>query len=61
MLLEDYFTFLAADDLRVKGTRIGIETMQNSRRNCAYLVSAKDIQLLEQSCYSRMCKWFNKA
>lgn len=24
-MLEDYFTFLDADDIRVKGTRIGIE------------------------------------
>jgi len=27
MQLEDYFTFLAANDIRVKGTRIGIETI----------------------------------
>ncbi|MGL6140572.1 MAG: DUF433 domain-containing protein [Planktothrix sp.] len=27
MLLEDYFNFLAADDIRLKGTRIGIETI----------------------------------
>ncbi len=26
-LLEDYFDFLSADDIRVKGTRIGIETI----------------------------------
>ena len=25
MLLEDYFNFLAPDDIRIKGTRIGIE------------------------------------
>ena len=25
MQLEDYFTFLAPDDIRVKGSRIGIE------------------------------------
>jgi uncharacterized protein (DUF433 family) len=27
MLLENYFDFLANDDIRVKGTRIGIETI----------------------------------
>ena len=27
MQLEDYFIFLAANDIRVKGTRIGIETI----------------------------------
>jgi uncharacterized protein (DUF433 family) len=27
MQLEDYFTFLAVDDIRLKGTRIGIETI----------------------------------
>ena len=27
MTLEDYFEFLAPDDIRVKGTRIGIETI----------------------------------
>ena len=27
MRLEDYFNFLAPDDIRLKGTRIGIETI----------------------------------
>lgn len=27
MLLEDYFNFFAPDDIRLKGTRIGIETI----------------------------------
>jgi uncharacterized protein (DUF433 family) len=27
MQLEDYFDFLAEDDIRIKGTRIGIETI----------------------------------
>jgi hypothetical protein len=27
MQLEDYFNFLAPDDTRLKGTRIGIETI----------------------------------
>ncbi len=27
MQLEDYFDFLAEDDIRLKGTRIGIETV----------------------------------
>lgn len=27
MQLEDYFEFLAADDIRVKGTRVGIENI----------------------------------
>src|SRR5688500_14378446 len=27
MLLDDYFDFLAPDDIRVKGTRVGIETV----------------------------------
>jgi uncharacterized protein (DUF433 family) len=27
MELEDYFNFLASDDIRLKGTRIGIETI----------------------------------
>ena len=27
MKLEDYFDFLAPDDIRVKGTRVGIETI----------------------------------
>lgn len=27
MQLEDYFDFLAPDDIRVKGTRVGIETI----------------------------------
>lgn len=27
MLLEDYFNFLAPDDIRIKDTRIGIETI----------------------------------
>lgn len=27
MQLEDYFSFLAPDDIRLKGTRVGIETI----------------------------------
>jgi hypothetical protein len=27
MKLESYFNFLAADDIRIKGTRVGIETV----------------------------------
>src|SRR5205085_10201797 len=27
MQLEDYFAFLSSDDIRIKGTRIGIETI----------------------------------
>jgi uncharacterized protein (DUF433 family) len=27
MRLEDYFNFIAPDDIRIKGTRIGIETI----------------------------------
>ncbi len=27
MQLEDYFNFLAEDDIRIKGTRVGIETV----------------------------------
>jgi len=27
MQLEDYFNFLAADDIRLQGTRVGIETI----------------------------------
>lgn len=27
MQLEDYFTFLAPDDIRLKGTRVGVETI----------------------------------
>lgn len=27
MQLEDYFNFLAPDDIQLKGTRIGIETI----------------------------------
>ena len=27
MQLEDYFDFLAPDDIRIKGTRVGIETV----------------------------------
>ncbi len=27
MLLEDYFHFLAPNDIRLKGTRVGIETI----------------------------------
>ena len=27
MQLEDYFNFLSEDDIRLKGTRIGIETI----------------------------------
>jgi uncharacterized protein (DUF433 family) len=27
MLLEDYFDFLTEDDIRLKGTRVGIETV----------------------------------
>ena len=27
MLLEDYFDFIADDDIRIKGTRVGIETV----------------------------------
>ena len=27
MKLEDYFTFLSADDIRIRGTRVGIETI----------------------------------
>src|SRR5947209_5716767 len=27
MQLEDYFDFVAADDIRLKGTRVGIETV----------------------------------
>lgn len=36
MLIEDYFDFLADDDIRVKNTRIGIETILSD-----YLFKAK--------------------
>ena len=29
MQIEEYFNFLAEDDIRIKGTRIGIETVLN--------------------------------
>ncbi len=29
MQIEVYFNFLAEDDIRIKGTRIGIETVLN--------------------------------
>jgi uncharacterized protein (DUF433 family) len=35
MLLEDYFDFQRADDIRVKGTRIGIETILYDFIHCA--------------------------
>jgi hypothetical protein len=31
MQLEDYFDFLAPDDIRLKGTRVGIETILTER------------------------------
>lgn len=30
MQLEDYFMFLASDDIRIKGTRIGIEAFSTN-------------------------------
>jgi uncharacterized protein (DUF433 family) len=35
MLLEDYFDFQRPDDIRVKGTRIGIETILYDFIHCA--------------------------
>ncbi|MBM4461169.1 MAG: DUF433 domain-containing protein [Chloroflexi bacterium] len=35
MELEHYFTFLDADDIRVKGTRVGIETVLDDYLNGA--------------------------
>ncbi len=29
MQLEDYFVFLAPNDIRIRGTRVGIETVLN--------------------------------
>ncbi len=34
MQLEDYFDFLSDDDIRVKGTRIGIETVLYDHIHC---------------------------
>ena len=33
MQIEDYFNFLTEDDIRIKGTRIGIETVLNEYIN----------------------------
>ncbi|MGL6337808.1 MAG: DUF433 domain-containing protein, partial [Waterburya sp.] len=35
MLLEDYFDFQRPDDIRVKGTRMGIETILYDFIHCA--------------------------
>ena len=31
MQLEEYFELLSSDDIRLKGTRVGIELISNSR------------------------------
>jgi len=33
MLLEDYFDFLSSDDIRIKGTRVGIESVLDEYLN----------------------------
>lgn len=35
MQLEDYFNFLAPDDIRLQGTRVGIETILYDHIYCA--------------------------
>ena len=44
MQLEDYFNFLAVDDIRLKGTRIGIETILFD-----YLFRGKTPELIAQT------------
>ena len=36
MQIEDYFNFLAEDDIRIKGTRIGIESVLDAHSPLAY-------------------------
>ena len=36
MQIEDYFNFLAEDDIRIKGTRIGIESVLDAHIPLAY-------------------------
>ena len=44
MQLEDYFEFLAADDIRIKGTRVGIETVLDD-----YLDGGRTAEQIQQS------------
>ncbi len=51
MQLEDYFDFLAPDDIRIKGHRIGIETILyqyiHQRRTAEEIVQDYDLTLEE--------------
>jgi uncharacterized protein (DUF433 family) len=35
--MDEYFDFLNADDIRIKGTRVGIETVLDDYLNCMSL------------------------
>ncbi len=52
MQLEDYFDFLAPDDIRIKGTRVGIETILydfiHRRRSPEEIVASYPSLTLEQ-------------
>ncbi len=52
MQLEDYFDFLAPDDIRIRGTRIGIETVLSDTirrgRTPEQIVTSYSSLLLEQ-------------
>ncbi|GAA6619621.1 DUF433 domain-containing protein [Scytonema sp. NUACC26] len=47
MQLEDYFEFISADDIRVKGTRIGIEHILDE-----YIYSAKAPEEIAKEFYT---------
>jgi len=52
MQLEDYFDFLAPDDIRIKGSRVGIETVSydfiHRRRSAEEIVASYPSVTLEQ-------------
>ena len=47
MQIEEYFNFLAADDIRIKGTRIGIETVLNE-----YIHNGKTAEVIADRYYT---------
>jgi hypothetical protein len=50
MQLQDYFTILAHDDIRIKGTRIGIESVLYE-----YITEVKLLRRLQSS--STLLRW----
>jgi uncharacterized protein (DUF433 family) len=62
MQLEDYFNFLTPNDIRLKGSRIGIETILNEyiyQRHSPEIIAETDPSLTLEQVYATILYYLN--